>query len=581
MRIGVRGRLFLVSVVLIVCAIGLSTTLFMSQLTAWLEEREVAVLLRGVRAARVATESAGGGISGDAADALADTLGAALEGRVTIIARDGRVLGDSSVAADRIAELEDHSRRPEVREALQHGAGVSRRVSVTVGHDLVYAAAPFERPDGSGVVRFAQPWEHVDDTLRRMRGAVLVAGILGLILAAVMSGLASHLAARPLVRLARRARDLADPDRLPAGDEVAGLARSFEVIATDLNEAVATLAMERAQVAATLDGIEDPIVAVNGDGFVESSNRAARGLFGGDPVGRLLVDVIHAPGLAEHLSGSDDGDAELELPGRARVMNVRVTSLGDGPGRVVVMRDVTELRRLEDARRDFVANVSHELRTPLAIIQANAETLLDGALQDPEHARRFTEAIQRNVTRLSELVHDLLELSRIQSRHGELELLACSVRDAAKRALDAIASDATHARRVTVEVDAGTYVLGDDNGVELVLSNLIENALKYTDAHRPVTVRAGPGRGAPGTVRVEVVDQGRGIPLRHHARLFERFYRVDQGRASAVGGTGLGLAIVKHMVEVMGGAAGVESGERRGMTFWFELPAAGPPEPVA
>jgi two-component system phosphate regulon sensor histidine kinase PhoR len=238
------------------------------------------------------------------------------------------------------------------------------------------------------------------------------------------------------------------------------------------------------------------------------------------------------------------------------------------------MHDVTDLRRLETVRRDFVANVSHELRTPVTIIRANAETLLDGAMSDPAHGPRLLEALHRNAERLSNIIADLLDLSRLESGHRPMERKPVVVADATLRALETVERGAREkGLEVVSSVDPGVRVRADGNALEQILINYLDNAIKYTPGGGRVEVSA---QTAGDRVRVVVSDNGPGIPPHLRDRVFERFFRVDPGRSRDMGGTGLGLSIVKHLAEAMDGEAGVEPAKPQGSRFWIELPAARP-----
>ena len=577
MKLGVRGKLFLVSLTLILATLTLTTWWLLGELGGWLGERVEHDMRARVGAARVAVERAAGGLDSAVIDPLADELGLRMGVRVTVVRADGLVLGDSEFTPERLAALGPHDDRPEVRAARGGGVGLSRRYSASVQEELHYSAAEFRRADGAGWVRIASRASELEGALRRVDLAILLAAVLGLVVAAFMSGLASHLASRPLVRLADRARALAagTRGRAPPRGDLAGLASSFEHIASELQAAVGDLERERARAATVIESVFEGILAVDAEGQVTAANPKSMELLALrlDPVGRRFADVVFAPALEELVEAASGVEQELDLPGRQRRVCARVSPLADRQGRVLVLRDVTDLRRLEAMRRDFVANVSHELRTPLSVIRVNAEALLGGALDHPRFARRFTEAIERSARRLGRLVDELLDLSRLEAGQAGLALRPCSVADAVASALEAVLPDEPE-REVVVELPGDLEVVADPDALVQVLGNLLDNALKYTPAERPVSVR---GVHDAGRVRIEVVDQGPGIAPRHHPRIFERFYRVDDGRARAVGGTGLGLAIVKHLVEEMGGEVGVGLAERRGSVFWVALPAVSQP----
>jgi two-component system phosphate regulon sensor histidine kinase PhoR len=262
---------------------------------------------------------------------------------------------------------------------------------------------------------------------------------------------------------------------------------------------------------------------------------------------------------------------ELEVNGgNKRNILARATPQADG-GVVVVMHDVTEIRRLETIRRDFVANVSHELRTPVSIIRANAETLLNGALERPDQARRFVDALLRHADRLGRLISDLLDISRIEAGKYPIEPRSLKLAPVVRRIFESVDVRAqTKQMTLSMKIDDDLVLVADAKALEQVLLNLVENAIKYTPERGNIEVHA---RREGDCVRIEIMDDGPGIDPIHRPRIFERFYRVDPGRSREMGGTGLGLAIVKHLVEAMRGRVGVDGRTPSGSVFWVVMPA--------
>ena len=331
-----------------------------------------------------------------------------------------------------------------------------------------------------------------------------------------------------------------------------------------------------------LGSMLEGVVAVDSEQRILFANRAARALLdmqGSNPVGRPIWEVIRHPQIDElirsFLSGGETPGLEIDLPRKHAVVAVMASALPGKPssGVVLVFHNVTELRRLENIRRDFVSNVSHELKTPLTAIQAYAETLLDGALEEPEHRSGFVERIAEQANRLHALIHDLLQLARIESGENVFEVRAVSVGSVVDECIEeqsAVANSKSQ-RLVPQASDDDLNVLADEEGLRTILSNLIDNAVKYTQDGGTISVR---WKAEESTALIEVQDDGPGIPEVHQPRVFERFYRVDRGRSRDVGGTGLGLSIVKHLVHEFGGSIDLSSDLGRGTTFFVRLPRA-------
>jgi two-component system phosphate regulon sensor histidine kinase PhoR len=581
---GFRSRLFLVSVFLVVVSASASSLWLRSAVRPLLREQAESWLLQQ---ARTCGESLRSASAAESLDARADRLGLAAAGRVTIIDAGGTVLGDSHVEADQLGALENHAARPEVAGALvaPEGWAASQRRSATVGEEMLYVAVRADAADRQGLVlRVARPIDEVDAPLQRLYRLILVAALLGLVVSGFMTVLASGLMSRDLRRLMEHTTELARgaaraPLELSGPLELTGIAGSVHALSSELQRTVRSLAAERTQLEAILDSLSEGILAVGGDGRIVQLNPAAVRMLGCSPSDRAQpVETVFADdellGLIQGVQEGRPKELSLErtVAEEPRLLRVRAQRRPSGAV-VVVVRDVTNLHRLETIRRDFVANVSHELRTPVSVVQASAEALQDGALEDEQTAVRFVDAILRNTERLGLLITDLLSLSRIEAGRYHFDFEALELRDVVADVLEALTLR-TRARNheVTVRLDPQLRVRGDAGALEQVLVNLLENATKYTPDGGTIELRE--AEAPPGRVRIEVADNGPGIDPAHHRRIFERFYRVDTGRSRAVGGTGLGLAIVKHLCESMGGAVGVRSNTPHGSVFWVDLPAA-------
>jgi len=411
------------------------------------------------------------------------------------------------------------------------------------------------------------------------------------LLVLVFAGLAivSHRVSRDLRRLGDAALALGqgEPARLlPLGrdDEIGELARTLERMGKRLRVTIREVTEERNRLEAILEAMGDGVLVTDGDGKVVLVNPALRAMIDlpAEPVGSTVLELVRNPDLHDLVMGGLRGDSDLSdeillrrggVERRVLVRIVRVEKPGRPRGMVAVFHDMSEVRRLEQIRRDFVANVSHELKTPLTAIRGYAETLADALPEDPIQAKAFLQTILRNAQRLSALVEDLLELSRIESGQMALQPEPLALRACVERLLPSVEPVARR-RHVTLTIaipDTFPSVQADASALETVLGNLVENAVKYVPEGGHVEVRA---REVDGLARIEIADSGPGITAEHLPRIFERFYRVDPSRSREQGGTGLGLAIVKHTVEAHGGRVGVESMGSGGSTFTFTIPAA-------
>ncbi len=587
MKFGIRGKLVLISMGVIAVALLISDLVLTSSLDkAMTAQTRGDLMIRTQMAEREATRLAEAtqSTAHETWQPVASELGTRAKARVTLIALDGAVLGDSSLGAEEILRVENHHERPEVMEALTQGNGASVRYSSTVAQRMMYVAVPFHRQGQiAGVVRMALPLSQVDQAIARLRMLLLGASLLALVLAGLVSNLATRRISRTLRQLAESAGrmvegDLKERTRTPGHDEIATLGKSLDRLAENLSGALRQLKTERDLLGGILAGMQEGVLVVDRDARVIHANPALRAmlLLGSKCMGKPLLDVIRNADLLEILRQGQHSasvtSGEIELAGiKPRRLMAHVSPLQDESGDLlVVLVDVTQLRQLESIRKDFVANASHELRTPVASMRSAAETLR-GAMADPEAALSFLEIIERNASRLHHLVEDLLDLSRIESREFRLQLEPLDLGAFAElmvKSYSRLAQD----KGIRLEVDAaarGILALADRRAMEQVLGNLLDNAIKYCPGGASVQLRP---EIQGDKIRMTVSDTGPGIPSQHLPRLFERFYRVDAGRSRELGGTGLGLAIVKHLVEAMGGTVSVESEAGLGAIFSFTLP---------
>ena len=504
-------------------------------------------------------------------------LGRQVRHRITLIDRNGRVRADSDFPLGPLPSIENHGQRPEVRAALTEGRGQARRRSETVGVPFLYVAVP----GGPGVVRVAAGLDQVDEVVRRAQSAVAGAALLALLVGSVLALAAGRSIAQPLIAISAAARAIAAgaPPRFPRSGipDIDGLVQALRQMHRQLGDRFEELRREQAETAALVESMVEGVIAADGRGRTVTANGAARRLLGYGLVEELpdLQELFRVKAAREVvevvLQGQAVQDRELEIDGRAILMNARPLPSG---GAVLVIHDLTEIRRLEAVRRDFVANVSHELKTPLTSISGYAETLLADT-PDADTTRRFLTTILENARRMQRLVDDLLDLARIEAGRWQPDPEPVPVAETAQEMWNELAERAA-ARSIqfSTDVESGAeMVFADGDALRQVLTNLLDNSLRYTSRGGHIACRS---RLEDGGVAISVTDNGSGIGHEHVERIFERFYRADQSRSREEGGTGLGLAIVKHLVEAHGGRVYAESERGAGttVTCWFPVSAA-------
>jgi two-component system phosphate regulon sensor histidine kinase PhoR len=518
---------------------------------------------------------------------LAASIGTAIKARVTLIAPDGTVIGDSDVGQARLAQLENHLQRPEIQEALKNGSGSALRYSDTLRISMLYSAVTYGGSTTDGVIRLATPLEYLASARNTLHGVVGGATFVTILIALLFSYALSNLTSKPLRDMADAAARIGHGDnkvKIPvvSKDEIGMLATVLNDMSDRIEDQVKCLSAEKQRLDTILRSMGEGIMVTAPDGVIIMINPAFRRLFSiiGEVEGKKLVEISRHPDLQEAFNdlvkpGINELVREIAIqPNDTTLLTHWVPLKVDGvkQGIVAVFHDISDLKKVENMRRDFVANVSHELRTPVTIIKGYAETLLDGTLEtDPISAVRFVKIISSHSDRLTNLINDILTLSSLETKDALLELNPLDASSTVAKACMLLQERASQ-KNISIfnETVSGTLprVMADQGRLEQVVVNLLENAIKYTPDGGTVRLfTEDDGE----YVKVLVADTGIGIPFKDLPRIFERFYRVDEARTREQGGTGLGLAIVKHIVQLHGGTVSVASEPGKGSQFSFTI----------
>ena len=520
---------------------------------------------------------------------LAKTLGQPGEQRVTLILPDGTVVGDSEETPSR---MDNHVDRPEIQQALTGGTGSSVRHSKTMKANLMYVALAVKRDARTlGVVRLSIPLTLVDETLKELLWKIVFAGLLIALAATPVSLYISRRISQPLSQMKDTAERFASGQldtriRVEGPDDITRLAEALNVMAAQLEERFHTVTAQRNEQEAILSSMVEGVIAVDSRENVLSINRAAaqlldvpKGFAAGQPVAMVMRNVQLQKFVKKTLVSTKtlEQDIVFHRGDNEQVLHLIGTVLKDSKqtpiGAVIVMNDVTRLKRLETMRRDFVANVSHELKTPITSIKGFVETLLGGAMDDPKDNKRFLEIVAGQAERLNAIISDLLSLSQLEQDAETINIVfeKTALKPVLEMAIQACVPKALE-KKVCVELNCQDTAVARMNLqlMEQAVINLVDNAIKYSFPSTTVIIDVSSGEKE---TMISVIDEGRGIAQEHFPRLFERFYRVDRDRSREMGGTGLGLAIVKHIVQVHGGRVSVDSRVGKGSTFRMHLPA--------
>jgi two-component system phosphate regulon sensor histidine kinase PhoR len=590
MKISIHWKLTIIFCLILVVGLLIGYSYLSDQLNSFLESNLQDNLKRELLLARSYLESRLTASYNSAdIDAFADTIGIKLTVRVTIINLDGSLLGDSDLNREELLRAENHLDRPEVQAALRSGFGQSTRYSYTIKKNLLYMAIPFGKEKTSGILRLSMALADIDIFEAEPQKKIILTMAIVLGLSVVFTAFISFIVTKPLEEMATIAKGMAKGDfsKKPivySKDEIGNLANALTYMSDEIKKNIATITREVTKLDIILSSMFEGIMVINAREEITLMNPSLRKMFmiDMDPIGKKPLEVIRNSAVQKIV---DDllqdkrrfiNEKILVTQTEEKFLEINAVSLlrhNISEGCVLVFHDITELRRLEKIRQDFVANVSHELRTPMSSIKGYAETLLHGALEDRINARDFINIIHQDSNRLANLIDDLLDISRIESGKMELVVMALELKPIIQRIIGVLEQPAREkSLSITCDFpDVLPRVLTDDKRLSQVLLNLLDNAVKYTPAGGRIKIILSIKEKF---IQVDIADTGIGIPAEDIPRIFERFYRVDKARSRELGGTGLGLSIVKNIVSAHGGEVWVDSEYGKGSTFSFTIPLA-------
>jgi len=520
-------------------------------------------------------------------DVQCKTFGQITETRVTVIDSDGTVLGDSN---ENPHVMENHGSRPEIARAFDGEVGVETRYSSTLQTTMMYVAVPVKESGNTiAVVRTALSIAAINSNLKSFYRNVTIGGIIIILLAAIIGSFVFKRFTRPIHELKNGAEKFAQgqlKSKLPITDteEIATLANTMNKMAQQLDNRIDKIIEQRNEKEAILSSMSEGVITLDNEERIVGFNRAAANFFNLDfetAVGKPIHELARFSDLHDFVSqtfkSADRVEMEITLPGQnERYLQTHGSPLNDASGTRIgvlfVFYDITRIKKLENIRKDFVANVSHELKTPITAITGSAETLLSGASENPDDNNRFLKMIAQNSDRLNNLVEDLLSLARLESETDtpRIHMVGSNIANILKSAVQACQSKSiAKGISVIINCDENLEVNVNSSQLEQAVINLIDNAIKYSKPGKTVDIKVSK---IENEILIAVNDQGCGIEKQHLPRLFERFYRIDKARSREAGGTGLGLAIVKHVALVHKGRVNVKSIPGTGSTFEIYLP---------
>lgn len=584
---GIRARVFLLVFFSLAVSIRIAYVIAERDITSTFEEQTIFQL---EKQAYLLLESVNeiSKLDKSEANAIANRLGEASDSRVTLILNNGTVVGDSSLTKEQISILDNHINRKEIQEALINGKGWSSRYSSTLDQQLLYFAVTDQDVLNPNIIRIAVPYTYLDRVISSLNISIFLIGAVAFVVSFIASALIFNYTYRSLSELedaisSLSVNPLKNNDIEASQNEKTGefdnVARSISQISEVLKSQVKLIAKQRNQFGSVLDDLGEGVIVFNHLSHITYNNDKALQILNlKDDINNLTIESLAIKAITnlyEIASKKKKANKEFEIDmgnGSTRWVLGSINQSNSANQYILVVHDITQLRKLDSMRRDFVSNVSHELRTPVSVIRANSETLLSGALDNKEDAEVFSKAILHNAERLTEMVSDLIDLSRIEYGEVKLNFEPVNINRSILGALDSIKGLASKKEiSLIFEEYEDMFVWVDTNAIERILINLLDNAIKYSPQKSSVKVNVING---DKHLEVNVIDSGKGIDDTDKKRIFGRFYRTAQARASDKTGSGLGLAIVKNLAHSLNGDVGVRNSDSGGCNFWFTIPKA-------
>jgi two-component system phosphate regulon sensor histidine kinase PhoR len=582
---GIRSRIFFIVFVLLSISIAITYVVAERDLNNTFKEQTLNELEKKANLLAISVGSLTRFDDINSADLFANELGSATDSRVTFIKNDGQVIGDSELDFDEISIIDNHGNRSEVIDALKNGAGWSSRYSSTLNQDLLYFAIQDNEDVYPNIIRISVPITYIDNITDTLGLSVLLLFVVVFIVSAIASGVSANYLYSNIQELANVASNISkgktisdDIDALPTqrDDEFGTVARSISQLSEDLKNQIKIIAKQRDQFGLVLDDLGEGIIVTNKKGKVVFTNEQASVILNTENLFDRNLKEFDIPALNylfKRVKNKKRADIEFEIEINRRTTKWVLGSMNQSKTTgqfILVLHDITQLRQLNSMRRDFISNLSHELRTPVSVIRANSETLLDGALEDKKEAKIFSKAILHNAERLTSMVSDLIDLSRIDYGDLKLNIVEVNLDNFIKSFIDSMMS-VMKKKDIYIEYKPRhkKNIMADMQALERVMNNLIDNAFKYSPKGSVIEISTITNNNH---IKINVADQGTGISEIDQEYIFDRFYRTASARASENKGSGLGLAIVKNLINSLNGEVGVSNRPEDGSIFWFTLP---------